>query len=232
MRAIMMTHAMQLMSLIIRKPMTYRSSYRITAATLAMASAAMLAGCTSSSSTAAGTGTLAVQLTDAPFSGDSVSRVDVFVVRVDTRLADADSATAAKGATDDSASTGGWTTVATPNVSVNLLSYQNGASLPMGQSKLAAGSYLAFRLIIDPTKSSVTLKNGAVLTGVSTPNVSFPSASRSGIKINLTTPVIVKVDQTTIVLIDFLVNDSFVMRGNTIAQNGLLFKPVIRASVR
>jgi hypothetical protein len=35
----------------------------------------------------------------------------------------------------------------------------------------------------------------------------------------------------TTLLVDFDVNNSFVMRGNTIAQNGLLFKPVITATI-
>ena len=34
------------------------------------------------------------------------------------------------------------------------------------------------------------------------------------------------------VLVDFDVDKSFVLRGNSIAQNGLLFKPVIRAVAR
>jgi hypothetical protein len=43
----------------------------------ALASATVLAACTDS--TAQGMGTLRLQLTDAPFSSDSVSRVDVYV---------------------------------------------------------------------------------------------------------------------------------------------------------
>ena len=51
------------------------------------------AACSSDSSTGtAQMGTLQVQLTDAPFSTDSVSRVDVFVVRVDAKQAESDSA--------------------------------------------------------------------------------------------------------------------------------------------
>jgi hypothetical protein len=175
---------------------------------------------------------MAMQLTDAPFLTDSISRVDLFVVRVDARSSDADSATAAKGAPDDSASVGGWTTIATPNQSVNLLAYQNGAELPLGQGSMPAGSYLGFRLVIDATRSRVTLKNGMVLSGTSTPSIMFPSASRSGIKIVLSQPVTISAGQTTTVLVDFMVLNSFVMRGSSIAQNGLLFTPVVHASVK
>ncbi|MHB0961667.1 MAG: DUF4382 domain-containing protein [Gemmatimonadaceae bacterium] len=198
----------------------------------ALATAGVLAAACGNSTTEAGRGTIAVQLTDAPFPTDSVLRVDVYVVRVDARMADTDSAAAARGATDDSASTGGWTTLTQPNQIVNLLAYQNGAFLPLGNANVAAGNYNGFRLVIDPSKSSVTLKNGAVLTNTSSPNVLFPSGARSGIKIAFLSPVPVAANDTATVLVDFMVNDSFVMRGNSISQNGLLFKPVIKGTVR
>ena len=198
----------------------------------ALTTAGVLAAACGNSTTEAGRGTLAVQLTDAAFPTDSVLRVDVYVVRVDARMADTDSAAAARGATDDSANTGGWTTITRPNQIVNLLAYQNGAFLPLGNAGVAAGNYNGFRLVIDPSKSSLTLKNGAVLTSTSTPNVLFPSGSRSGIKIVFSSPVPVAANDTTTVLVDFMVNDSFVMRGNSISQNGLLFKPVIKGTVR
>ena len=208
------------------------SQFRTIGIVAVMASAALAAACNGTATTAVGNGTMAVQLTDAPFLVDSVKSVDVFVIRVDGRIADADSATAAKGATDDSANTDGWITLARPNQSVNLLAYQNGAALPLGTASVAAGNYRGFRLIIDPTRSSLTLKNGMVLTGTSTPSIMFPSASRSGIKIVLAQPVNIATNQTTTVLVDFMVGNSFVMRGNSISQNGLIFSPVIRASVK
>jgi len=175
------------------------------------------------------TGTLLVRLTDAPFLTDSLASVDIFVVRVDGRVDAADDAAADKDA--DNGSADGWQTLATPNASFNLLSLQNGASTTLGNATLAAGTYNGFRFIIDPTQSSVTLKNGTVLTGTSSPNVTFPSASKSGIKINLSSPVRIVGGTTTTLLIDFNVNNSFVQRGNSIAKNGLLFKPVINATV-
>lgn len=208
------------------------TSFKRMAGLAVLATAGVLAAACGNSTTEAGRGTLAVQLTDAPFPTDSVLRVDVYVVRVDARMSDTDSAAAAKGVADDSANTGGWMTLTRPNQIVNLLAYQNGAYLPLGNAGVAAGNYAGFRLVIDPSKSSLTLKNGAVLTSTSTPNVSFPSASRSGIKINFQTPVVVAANDTTTVLVDFMVNDSFVMRGNSISQNGLLFKPVIKGTVR
>lgn len=174
---------------------------------------------------------MVVRLTDAPFLADSLKSVDIFVVRVDARLSDADSSAADHALSDDSSSTNGWKTVASPNASFNLLSLQNGVAATLGQASLAPGTYSGFRLIIDPSKSSVTLKGGQVLAGATNPGVTFPSASRSGIKIVLSQPVEIVGGTTTTLLVDFNVNDSFVMRGNTIDKNGLLFKPVIKATV-
>lgn len=204
--------------------------------TLALAAAfALPLACSDSGSTSplnsSGSGTMVVRLTDAPFSTDSVKSVNIFVVRVDARQSDADSATTDKDLSDDSLSMGGWKSVATPNASFDLLALQNGVSQVLGQATLAAGTYSGFRLVIDPTKSSVTLKNGQVLTGTSSPSVTFPSAARSGIKIVLSQPVQVVAGTTTNLLVDFDVNNSFVQRGNSIQKNGLLFKPVIHATI-
>ena len=208
----------------------------LAALTCAAASLSAIAACSSSTGpgtgTVTGTGSLIVQLTDAPFSSDSVSRVDIFVVRVDAKTADADSADAAKGAGDDSAGVSGWITLATPNQKIELLALRNGITNVLGTKTIAADSYRSFRLVIDPSQSSVTLKNGAVLTSSSTPSVSFPSAARSGIKINLDKPIAVTAGGTTTALVDFDVSQSFVIRGSTIASGGLIFKPVIRGTTK
>ncbi len=75
-------------------------------------SAVAMAACSDSSGT--GSGKLTVQLTDAPFPFAEVARVDIFVVRIDAKSADTDSAEAAK---ESEAS--GWTTIASPNASIN-----------------------------------------------------------------------------------------------------------------
>ena len=211
-----------------------RRHLSLTALVLAGASVAVISACSSSTSpgTATGTGTMVVQLTDAPFSSDSVSRVDIFVVRVDAKTTDADSADASKAVSDDSAASNGWLTLGTPKAKIELLALRNGLTSVLGSQKIPAGSYRSFRLIIDPSQSSVTLKNGTVLTSTSTPNVSFPSAARSGIKINLSAPIVVADGGTTTALVDFDVSQSFVIRGNSIATSGLVFKPVIRGSTK
>jgi hypothetical protein len=77
-------------------------------------------------------------------------------------------------------------------------------------------------MIIDASQSSITLKDGTK------PTIVWPSAARTGIKINLDHDISVTRDSSLMVL-DFDLGRSFVMRGNSISQNGLLFKPVVRA---
>ena len=175
------------------------------------------------------TGTVLVKLTDAPFPTDQVKSVDIFVVRVDGRVSDVSDADADQDL-DNNGSTG-WRTIATPGASFDLLSLQNGASATLGSAPLGVGTYSGLRLVIDVSQSSVTLKDGTKLTGGSNPGIVFPSAGRSGLKINLTKPLTVVGGATTTLLIDFDVANSFVLRGNTILQNGLLFKPTITGSV-
>jgi Domain of unknown function (DUF4382) len=184
---------------------------------------------TSSPLNGTGTSRLVVRLTDAPFSTDSVQSVDIFVVRVEGRAAATDDMDANANLEDGGSA--GWQVLATPNASFNLLALQNGASATLGEAPVPAGTYDGFRFIIDPSKSSVTLKNGRVLTGTSVPDVTFPSASKSGIKIVLSEAVKIVGGATTTLLIDFDVNNSFVQRGNSIEKNGLLFKPVIKGSI-
>ena len=164
-----------------------------------------------------GSGKLTVQMTDAPFPYSEVSAVNVFVVRIDARTTDVTTAEA-----ENSTNTSGWTTIATPNRVINLMSLTGGVTTNLGTTELSTGTYNAFRLVIDPAQSGVTLKTGASV------NTIFPSAAQSGIKINLAAPIEVTEDSTVMIL-DFDIGKSFVMRGNSITQNGLAFKPVIRA---
>ena len=195
---------------------------------------AMLAAACSdagSPSTSTASGILVTRLTDAPFPTDQVKSVDVFVVRVDARAADVSDADANQSLTAESSAASGWTTAATPNKSFDLLSLQNGIVAALGEASLPAGTYNGFRLVIDQSKSSATLKTGMTLTAGSTPGIKFPSAGQSGIKVQLAQPVVIVAGTETDLLIDFNVDQSFVLRGNSIDQNGLLFKPVINASI-
>jgi hypothetical protein len=173
-----------------------------------------LGACSDSSGT--NSGLLTVRLTDAPFPFSDVARVDVFVVRVDARTSTPTDAEAS-----DASNAQGWTTIANPNTSINLLDLGAGRTMNLGATTLATGTYNGFRLIIDPTKSSITLNDG------STPSIAFPSAAQTGLKVNLDKPIALT-ENGSVMTLDFDVGSSFVMRGNS-AKNGFNFKPVIRA---
>lgn len=198
--------------------------------------AATITACGSDAPTAAGAGRVQVLLTDAPFPYDSVARVDVHVVRVDAKVADVDSSAAAASVEDRDRDRDEWKTLAEPKRTIELTALRNGLTTELGITSLPAGTYRGFRLIIDPTQSSVTLKNGTVLTHASTPGIRFPSAGRTGIKVRLDRPLVVAAADPAAppvaVTIDFSLDDSFVLRGNSLSQGGLLFKPGLRATVR
>ncbi|MEO8192411.1 MAG: DUF4382 domain-containing protein [Gemmatimonadales bacterium] len=166
------------------------------------------------------TGTVNVLLTDAPFPFAEVQRVDVFVVRIDGALVDVDPLEM-----EDESDSTSWKTLASPNASVNLLDLRNGKTANLGVATLPVGTYKSFRMIIDTDQSSVTLNDN------SKPDIKWPSAGKHGIKINLDEPFVVG-PGTTNLLIDFDIGRSFVMRGNSIKNNGLLFKPVIHATTQ
>ena len=170
-------------------------------------------GCSDSAGT--GTGQLTVRLTDAPFPFSDVAAVDVYVVRVDAKRAQSTDEDIA----DESSQ--GWTTVATPNALINLLDLGSGKTVNLGATTLPTGTYQSFRLILDTDKSSITLKDGT------TPQISFPSAGHSGIKVILDEPINLT-ENGSVTTLDFDIGRSFVMRGNN-AQNGFNFKPVIHA---
>jgi hypothetical protein len=166
----------------------------------------------------AGNGSLTVRLTDKPFPFSEVASVNMFVVRIDAKVA-----TVTDDEAEDASDMDGWRTIVTPNDDYDLLDLQNGVTANLGTATLPTGTYKGFRLIIDPSKSSVTLTNGTVV------DVMWPSAAQSGIKIKLDTDIHVT-EAGSVMVLDFDVGRSFVMRGNSISQNGLLFKPVIRAA--
>ena len=208
-------------------------SLRFTAVSALTAAALILPlACSDSGSTTpslSNQGTVTVNLTDAPFSTDEVKSADIMVVRVDARTACSDSAEANEDMDNNKAS--GWLTLASPNAKFDLIGLQNGKSTSLGSQPLPPGTYCGLRLIIDPAQSSITLKDGTVLTGTSNPGIKFPSAAKTGIKVELTKPLTVVAGTSTTLLVDFDLANSFVLRGNTIHNNGLLFKPVIRGTV-
>lgn len=199
----------------------------------AVVAAGTIAACSGDSVTGQGNSRLIVRLTDAPLT-DSVESVDMHIVRIEARTEAADSA-ASDSLTADAAtaSKGGWVTIAEPDKVIDILKLQDDTTT-VGDVQIGSSTeFRAIRLILDPSKSSVTLKGGQKLTGTSSPGIVFPSGSRSGIKVFIQEPdsAVAMGDSTTTLVVDFDLEKSFVIRGNSISRNGLLFKPVIRAEV-
>jgi hypothetical protein len=215
---------------------------------IAFSAATLLGVAACSDSTGAGIGTVNVRLTNASVAGPVaadvvtsgtespipdgyVKSVDIFVVRIDAKAKEPTDDEAAQ-ATEESESSGeGWVTVAEPNTTFDLMQLTNGTNTFLGDAKVTAGSYNGFRLIIDPAKSSVTLNDDAntVIGGESIIGLKFPSADKTGIKIKLLGGGLNVMDgETSTLVVSFDVSNSFVIRADSIEQNGLLFKPVIR----
>ena len=116
----------------------------------------------SGGSVAPGAGVTRTLLTDDPFPYYRVARVDLFIVSVSASIAP-----------DTAGSANGFVTLATPNRSVNVLALQNGLTDELGTADLRSGAITAVRLVIDTDRSSITLKNGAVLTGNTHPGIAW-----------------------------------------------------------
>jgi len=170
------------------------------------------------------TGTVSANLADAPLPIDSVARVDVFVVSLEASILNATDAEVANARGKN-----GWQTIASPNTSYNLLELRGGKTAALGGSRIETGIYRRFRLVIDTDKSSVTLKNGGrILTGTSTPGIRWPSAGQSGLKVEMTGTLGLARDEPAELLIDFNLEESFVVTGTTVSAGGLTFNPVLR----
>jgi len=217
-------------------------------AVIAFSAATLFGVAACSDSTGAGTGTVNVRLTNAsvaapmtagvvttdaglPLPAGYVKSVDIFVVRIDARAKEPTDAEAAEATEESESIREGWVTVAEPNTTFDLMTLADGTNTLLGDAQVAAGTYNGFRLIIDPAKSSVTLNDdtNTVIGGESIIGLKFPSADKTGIKIKLLGGGLnVTQGETSTLVVSFDVTNSFVVRADSIEQNGLLFKPVIR----
>jgi hypothetical protein len=215
-------------------------------AVIAFSAATLFGAAACSDSTGAGTGTVSVRLANAsaaaanadvvtneagsPLPAGFLKSVDIFVVRIDARRQEPTDDEAAEATEEAESTRRGWVTVAEPNTTFDLMTLSDGANTLLGDAQVPAGMYSGFRLIIDPAKSSVTLNDEAntVIGGESIVGLKFPSADKTGIKIKLFGPLNVMDGETSTLVVKFDVSNSFVIRADSIMQNGLLFKPVIR----
>src|SRR5213080_3617595 len=155
-----------------------------------------------------------VFLIDAPFPYDQVARVDVYIVRV---AASTKPDTA--GNASDSLQTG-LRTITAPHRPYNLLELGNGAAAKLGEGIVLPGQYVQFLITMDADSSSITLKDGTVLTNRTSPGIDwggYPSRFSFGL---FTDPPIQIADSGAVVIIDFDLGRSFYARDPANAAAG------------
>jgi hypothetical protein len=162
-----------------------------------------------------------VLLTDAPFPFDNVERVDVYVVSVSASLS------------ADTSAGGSFITLAAPNRKIDLLALQNGVTDQLGELELPEGVITAVRLVIDTDLSSITLKDGTVLTGSSTPGIAWQSSAGRPVLNALIHEQIQVPDTGGTVVIDFDVGKAFLTPQEidpASTDEGFIFSPVLHAA--
>ena len=158
------------------------------------------------------TGTVNVQMTDAPSCGFDHVYVTVSEVRIN--------ASSSAGDNDS-----GWTniTLATPQ-KVDLLALTNGTMATLGQATLPAGQYQQVRLVLAQNQGN-TVANSVVVSGTTNEQaLATPSATQSGLKI--IRPFDVAANSTVDLVLDFNACKSVVQQGN----GSYSLKPVITAT--
>lgn len=148
------------------------------------------------------TGTMTVEMTDAPI--DSADAVNVNIERVEVnRTGDPD----------------GWVTLNETQQTYDLLSLANGATAVIGSAALEAGTYPQIRLILAEQGHSVEVDGNVY-------DMRVPSGAQTGVKLNINAEI--EEDIEYVVLLDFDASRSVVQAGSS-EQVPYLLKPVVKA---
>ena len=119
-------------------------------------------------------------------------------------------------------------------VTFDLLDLRNGVEALLADRPVPAGSYEQLRLVVDDAE--VTLVDGLTFSdGSSTRTLFVPSGMQSGIKVQLADPIEADPGEITIVVVDFDVDQNFVLQGNAEPPteiDGILFTPVLQEKRR
>ena len=158
-------------------------------------------------------GHLIIKLTDAPFPIDMIDSAMVTITKIEMRK---------KSEGEELGYP--YITVLEEPVEFNLLELRNGITAELVDMEIEAGNYDLIRLYVE--EASLTVKEGE------TYNMKVPSGSQTGIKMFMKPDLHVAGGLTTEVLLDFNIEKSFILKGNTKSPAGIKgfnFKPVIRA---
>jgi len=188
-----------------------RSLGNLPVLTICLVTALYLIGCSGSSETSSGMGTLVVKLSDAPFPIDLVEEANVKIDKIEARKKNSEG--------------NPFITLSEDEHTYNLLDLQNGVTADLVEIDVPAGEYDLIRLYVSEA--------GIVLTDETPFDLTIPSGAQTGIKVFLDPPITVVGGLTSELLLDFDVSQSFVVQGNPDTPagiNGFHFKPVIRAA--
>jgi len=168
------------------------------------------------------TGSSRVLLTDGPFPFDRLARVDLYIVSVSASLSPDTAAT----------SGGSFVTLATPNRRVDVLALQNGATAELGSLDLPTGAITAVRMVIDTDSSSITLRDGRVLTGANNGIHWQSSAGRPVLNALINERQIGVPDTGAVIVIDYDLGRAFTspqILDSVSADSSFTFMPQFRA---
>ncbi len=189
---------------------------------LVLALALAAAGCNETSPNTDGASR--VLLSDDPFPYYRLQRVDIYVVSVAASLSADTGGVGSAG--------GQFITMATPERRINLLALQNGMTDELGTVKLPSGAITAVRMVIDTESSSITLRDGRVLTSGSTPGINWQSGTSRPALNALIHEQIAVPDTGAVIVIDFDVGTSFILPQEVdpaSTDSGFIFAPEFRA---
>ncbi|MCF8226307.1 MAG: DUF4382 domain-containing protein [Bacteroidales bacterium] len=156
-------------------------------------------------------GTLKISITDAPFPFDMIDSAGITITKVEARIS---------GDSSDA----DFITLVEDTMAFNLLELRNGVKEQLGKVEVPAGEYSLFRLYVD--EAGLKVKDG------DTYKVKVPSGAQTGIKLFVKPSLIITGGATSELLIDFSLENSFILLGNINSPAGIKgfnFKPVIRA---
>jgi hypothetical protein len=122
---------------------------------------------------------------------------------------------------------------------VNLLDFQNEATAILASTEIPTGTYTQLRLIVE--EATVTLAEGYEFNGGgNSMELTVPSGAQTGIKLNLSaaddeaTQGGVEISGDMVLVVDFDVNQSFVIQGSpdtAAGINSVSFQPTLRVVV-
>lgn len=176
----------------------------------------LFAACQKEYSNESTSGKLKIQLTDAPFPTDLVTKANVTITKIEVRKANEDK---------DGEESKPFITLSEKEMTFNLLELTNGVTASLVDLEIEAGSYDLIRLYV--SEANVILSDGT------SHDLKVPSGSQSGIKIFINPSIKVTGGLTSELLLDFDVSRSFKLQGNVNTPAGIkgfIFTPTIKAS--